>query len=505
MGASFGMRCMLLIIGMLIIGLLPRLAFAHEGTGNPHTDLYTLNSYVEQAIAAIQTGDVEKARAEYAEFDHGWFEIEDGIREHSTQSYRDIENAMGDARFALKQQPVDPAEAQAALQALAAANDAFIDTPGATITGNAQAPAPATATLGSALLKLDGALAALEHGDLAYATAAVDQFRAVWPDVEGRVAAKDGAVYRRAEHLQAQVSAQLKAGDAGRASATLRALKTALQPFAAASLTYGMLDAMSILLREGLEALLIIAALLACLQKSGNADKRCWIWIGAGAGIGAGLIAALATQRLFSALINGANRELIKGITGLLAAGLLFYVSYWLHSKAHLGEWQRYIKGKTNAALATGSLFSLASLAFLLVFREGAETVLFYIGIAPAIALRDLLFGLSIGTMLLILIGFAMIGLGKRLPLKPFFQITSVLIWYLGFKFIGSGIHALQSARVVPETPESWLPTSNVLGLYPTWETTLPQLALLILAIGIVLWTRSIARHSTQINLSANT
>ncbi|HEX6291788.1 MAG TPA: FTR1 family protein [Herpetosiphonaceae bacterium] len=496
------LRAILVICAVL---LMPRVAAAHEGTGNPHQDLYVVNNHVENAIAALRSGDAEQARAEYARFDDEWFEIEDGIRDLSRQSYRDIEDAMSDVRFALNQQPVDPLKAQAALEALVAANDAFIDTAGTAITSGGQDAAPSTLTLGGVLPKLDEALEALARGDLAYASAEVEEFRALWPDVEGVVAANDGAVYRRAEELQAQASAELKAGAAQQAVATLTELKTALQPFAQATLTYGMFDATSILLREGLEALLIIAALLAFLQKSGNADKRRWIWIGGAAGVIASLLAAIAIQQLFSSLITGANRELIEGITGLVAAALLFYVSYWLHSKTHLGGWQRYIKDKTSAALATGSLFSLASLAFLSVFREGAETALFYIGIAPAIALRDLLLGLGLGTAILIVIGVVMIGLGKHLPLKLFFQITSVLIWYLGFKFIGSGIRALQIARVVPETTASWLPSSEVLGLYPTWETTLPQMALVALAIGVVLWMRSLVREADRLNVPAKT
>lgn len=498
------MRRTLLIILVLAGIFMPRLASAHEGTGNPHKDLYDLNSHIEEAMIAIAAGDVAIARAEYAHFDDGWFEIEDGVRDLSRQSYRDIENAMGDAKFALKQEPIDPARATTALETLVAANDAFIDTAGAAITSSGQAPATTAVTLASELSKLDEALGALTTGDLRYARAEVEEFRAVWPDVEGVVSAKDNAAYRRAEELQAQASAQIASGQIQAAIATVTELKQTLQPFTTATLTYGVFDAMSILLREGLEALLIIAALLAFLQKSGNADKRRWIWLGGAAGVVASIIAAIAIQQLFSTLIDGANRELIEGITGLLAAMLLFYVSYWLHSKASLGGWQRYIKDKADAAIATGSLFSLAALAFLSVFREGAETALFYMGIAPAIALRDLLLGIGIGTMALVVLGVIVIGLGKRLPLNPFFQVTSLLIWYLGFKFIGSGIRALQIARVVPETIVSWLPTLDLLGIYPTWETTLPQLALLVLAVVVVLRSRSNAKHAAQINMPAN-
>jgi high-affinity iron transporter len=498
-------RALILLCVFLISIMMPRFAAAHEPTGNPYTDLYELNTHIQEAILAIANGDSARARAEYAHFDDGWFTIEDGVREASKESYRDIETAMGAAKFALKQEPIDPARATAALEALATTNDAFIDTAGAAMIASGQAPASSPITLASELPKLDEALDALQSGDLAYARAEVDEFRTVWPNIEGVVAAKDDSAYQQAKALQAQVAAQIASGQIQPAIETLTQLKTLLQPFAAEKQRYGVFDAMSILLREGLEALLIIAALLAFLQKSGNANKRRWIWLGGAAGILASIAAAIAIQQLFRSLVSGTNRELIKGITGLAAAALLCYVSYWLHSKSSLGGWQRYLKDKTDAALATGSLFSLAALAFLSVFREGAETALFYMGIAPAIALRDLLLGLGIGTVALAIIGVIVIGLGRRLPPQAFFHVTSLLICYLGFKFIGSGIRALQIARVLPETVVSWLPTSELLGLYPTWETTLPQLALLIAAIAIVLWTRSAAKHAAQLNVPANT
>lgn len=468
--------------------------------GNPRHELARINQHVTAAIAALATGDIAAARAEYTAFDNGWFEIEDGVREASRDSYRAIENAMGDAKFALKQDPIDLTKATAALKTLATANTAFIGAAGTT----GAATTTATTTLAAELPKLDEAAAALQGGDLAQAQAKIEAFRRVWPDVEGVVVAKDGAVYHRAEELQAQISAQLQAGQAQAATTTITELKRDLEPFAGATVTYGIFDATSILLREGLEALLIIAALLAFLQKSGHNDKRRWIWIGGGAGIAASILAAVAIQLLFSSFVTGANRELIEGVTGLVAAALLFYVSYWLHSKTHIGGWQRYLKDKTNAAVATGSLFSLASLAFLSVFREGAETALFYMGIAPSIALRDLLMGLAIGSVMLVIIGVLVIGLGKRIPLKPFFQVTSLLIWYLGFKFIGAGIRALQVARVMPETTASWLPSSDLLGLYPTWETTVPQLVLIAIAIGVVLWTRSIAKQTARLSAATH-
>ena len=168
------------------------------------------------------------------------------------------------------------------------------------------------------------------------------------------------------------------------------------------------------------------------------------------------------------------------------AAVMLFYVSYWLHSKARLSVWQTYIRERSTAALAGGSMFSLGMLAMLAVFREGAETAVFYLGIAPSILPSDLAVGLGLGVVALIAVGIATISIGLRLPLRPLFLASSVLIYYLGFKFVGMGLHALQVSGVLPATPAP-LPGSDFLGVYPTWETALPQLLLLIAA-GVVLW-----------------
>jgi len=132
---------------------------------------------------------------------------------------------------------------------------------------------------------------------------------------------------------------------------------------------------------------------------------------------------------------------------------------------------------------------SLALISFLAVFREGAETSLFYIGIAPAIATRDLALGIGLGTVALVAIGVVMLVFGLRIPLRPFFLVSSLLLYYLAFKFIGTGIHALQVSGVLSATPAA-VPSWEPIGLFPTWETTLPQLALLVIAGGVLVFSR---------------
>ncbi|MGI0493779.1 FTR1 family iron permease [Alkalinema pantanalense CENA528] len=253
---------------------------------------------------------------------------------------------------------------------------------------------------------------------------------------------------------------------------------------------YTWLDSFSILLREGMEALLVLIALLAFLDKSGNQHRRIWIWLGAIAGLAMSVIAGFGIQAVVSNVSAlRSNKELLEGVTGLIAAAMLFYVSYWLHSKSALNAWQGYIHEQMTAALETQRVFSLAVLSFLTVFREGGETVLFFLGIAPSISSFDLLLGIGAATGLLAIVTMLMLTLGLKIPLKPFFQITSALIYYLGFKFLGSSVHALQAANLFPLHPIVQLPKIRLLGFYPTWETMAVQAALLLVAVGIFLKT----------------
>lgn len=334
---------------------------------------------------------------------------------------------------------------------------------------------------------LDEASAAIAASDARAASEAMTAFRGTWTSVEGAVKARSAEAYGRIENEMARASAALAATptDLTTARDAVTEMRTQLVPFVGSTASYGVFDAAIILLREGLEALLIVAALLAFLARTGNHAKQRWIWVGSGAGIAASVAVALVITIVFSATESaGADRELLEGGTGLFAAVMLLYMSWWLHSKSNLDEWQRYIRAKGGSALASGSLFGLALIAFLAVFREGAETALFYVGIAPSIAMSDLAVGLAIALVALAAIGAAVIAFGMRIPVRPFFLVTSVLVYYLAFKFLGTGVHALQVAGIMPASPRTWLPDIGILGAFPTVETTAVQAVLLVLALG---------------------
>ncbi|WML46746.1 FTR1 family protein [Neobacillus sp. PS3-34] len=251
---------------------------------------------------------------------------------------------------------------------------------------------------------------------------------------------------------------------------------------------YTYWDAAMILIREGLEALLVVIALMSFVKKSGEDRGRGWIWTGVLSGLGVSIILALIVKFVISSGAFGNNNALIGGWTGVFAAVMLLYMSYWLHSQSNIADWNRYIREKSQTALTTGKLVSLGVLAFLAVFREGTETVLFYIGMASQIKVQSLLIGFLIGAAILGILAYLMVFVGLKLPLRPFFMVSSVIVFYLCIKFTGMGIHSLQLAGLIPTTNSPSIPSIEFFALYPSWESTLPQITLVLVAVLILLF-----------------
>jgi high-affinity iron transporter len=246
-----------------------------------------------------------------------------------------------------------------------------------------------------------------------------------------------------------------------------------------------------ILLREGIEAILIIGALIAFLVKTGAEGRRRDVYLGVGAALAASILTAVLIETVFH--ISVAQQELLEGATMLLAAGVLFYVSYWLLSKMEVARWNHFVRGKVQRALAGGSVLALPTVAFLAVYREGFETVLFYkalfvssgaVGAAIPVAL-----GMLAASVLLAGIYLAISRYGVRIPLKQFFGITGVFLYYMAFVFAGKGILELQGAGVLGVTYVPWAPIIPALGVYGTAEGMLVQGILVLLFVGAIAWT----------------
>lgn len=453
---------------------------------SPGSDLAKANELVGSALRASQRGDLAGAKTFYDQFRKSWLDIEGGVKSQSKTAYKDIEAAMGDVQFALLQNPVDTSKVLDALKALNSVDQKFIN---GGFPADAARASGGSGNLAQVLTLLDQAKAQAQAGDAAGAAATIKQFRQSWLEVEGAVLSQSSQTYAEAEKDMVDAYALLAGSqpDTAKAIAVIDRMQAYLTPIASKT-SYSVFDAATILLREGLEALLVMVALLAFLKKSGHGNKTGWIWGGVGAGLAVSAVLAVLVKLLFGTGAFGNNNFLIAGWTGLFSSIMLVWVSYWLHSKSHISEWNRYIKEQSTAALATGSLMSLGTLSFLAVFREGTETVLFFVGMASSISVRDLLVGLLIGFAILAVLAFVILKLGARIPMRPFFLVSSLLVFYLGFKFLGTGVHGLQLAGLLPATVATYLPSVDALALYPNWQSTAPQLLLLLLAVGS--WVR---------------
>jgi high-affinity iron transporter len=244
------------------------------------------------------------------------------------------------------------------------------------------------------------------------------------------------------------------------------------------------LGSLLIILREGFEAILIVGAIIAYLVKSGNRKSTPPVYWGSLIALGVSVVMAWVLNRITS-VAGGQNQEIIEGATMLLAVAVLFYVSNWMVSKAEAEAWSNYIEGKVQASLARGSVFSLAFAAFLAVFREGAETILFYQALLANTRtyLNMIWAGLGVGAAALVVVYILIRALSIRIPLKPFFLGTSILLFVMSITFAGNGVKELQEGNVIPVTPIPGGISVDILGIYPTLETLVPQIALLGLTV----------------------
>ncbi len=246
------------------------------------------------------------------------------------------------------------------------------------------------------------------------------------------------------------------------------------------------LGAFGIIVREGLEAILVIAAIIAYLVKSGNGKSLKNVYIGALAGVLASFAAAAVLYFVKQAVAGaGMAQELIEGITALIAVCVLFYVSNWMISKAEAAAWTGYIDNKVRSGVEKRSAFTLAFTAFLSVFREGAEVVLFYQPMLQEGNAGMVWAGFGAGVVILVFVYLAITKLSVKLPIKVFFTATSILMAVMCVSFLGSGIKELAEGNLfdltlrVPGIPEN--DVLQIFGIYPYLETLVPQLILSII------------------------
>jgi high-affinity iron transporter len=241
-------------------------------------------------------------------------------------------------------------------------------------------------------------------------------------------------------------------------------------------------SAMVIVLREGLEALLVLAGMAAFLVRTGRRDGLRHLHAGWIAAIALGVLTWWVATRLID--VSGAQREVTEGVTALLASAMLLYVGFWLHSKSHGQRWSAFIRGQVSGALGRGTLWGLSAISFLAVYREVFETVLFYQALVSQGDPAPVAAGFAVGCAVLAVLAWVIVRSSVKLPLGLVFGVSSILLAAFAVVFAGRGVAALQAAGRLPLDPLP-LPAVPWLGLYPNVQGLALQFGLVLLIVFI--------------------
>lgn len=346
--------------------------------------------------------------------------------------------------------------------------------------------------------RLDASLAAYRRGDPREAGAvALEAYLEGFELVERTLGAVDSDLVTRIERAMMEQRRMVGAGapviDVERQVAEIRALlEAAREKLSGDTMSAGAIfsAALLILVREGLEAVLVLAAIFAFLRRAGRDDARRWVhagWLGA---LALGVATWFVSEKLIA--ISGASREVTEGVTALVSAAMLLYVGFWLHDKMHAQAWQKFIRGRVGGALDSGTVATLATVSFLAVYREVFETVLFYQALSAQAGPEGhaaLVGGVAVGFALLAALAVLILRFSARLPVGAFFGASAMLLAVLAVVFTGQGVAALQEAGWLQATPVGHLRVA-MLGIFPTAQSLGAQAAVIAIIAAALAWMR---------------
>ncbi|NCT22723.1 ferrous ion permease EfeU [Bacillus subtilis subsp. subtilis] len=471
-------------LALILFSLLMVFGSAAHAEDDPIAALIQLN---KQMIKSVKDGDMDSAQQTFETFKAKWKKEEPSIKKENLSSHSEMDANI--AMISLSFINQDARKLKTQLEELASHLETYQQAVVLKKTSSGQSRASLTAYIQS----LKDTKQFIEKKQLDEASSAIDNLVTSWLAVEGDVVSQSKEAYTTSEENLALMKAEI-GSHPEKVSKQIDEMIQLLEPIASSS--YSWWDAALIPVREGMEALLVIGALLTMTKKARVTRYSTWIWGGASAGMAVSLAAGIGVTVLFSSSVFGENNFLLGGVTGVLSAVMLLYVGVWLHRNASMDKWREKINIQKSQALKKRSLLSFALIAFLAVVREGLETVIFFIGLVGKLPLTELIGGTAAGLIVLVIVGVLMIKLGMRIPLKPFFLLSMAVVLYMCVKFLGTGVHSLQLAGILPSDAESWLPSVSVLGIYPSVYSTIPQmLILLFLLIALV---SEAAKHFTN-------
>ncbi|MCY8245288.1 ferrous ion permease EfeU [Bacillus inaquosorum] len=471
-------------LALILFSLLMVFGSAAHAEDDPIAALIQLN---KQMIESVKDGDIDSAQQTFETFKAKWKKEEPSIKKENLSSHSKMDSNIAMISLSFINQDADKLKTQ--LEELSSHLETFQQAVVLKKTSSGQSRASLTAYIQS----LKDTKQLIQKNQLDQASSAIDNLITSWLAVEGDVVSQSKEAYTTSEENLALMKAEIDSHPE-KVSKQIDEMIQLLEPIASSS--YSWWDAALIPIREGMEALLVIGALLTMTKKARVTRSSTWIWGGASAGLVVSLAAGIGVTLLFSSNIFGENNFLLGGVTGVLSAVMLLYVGVWLHRNASMDKWREKINTQKSQALKKRSLLSFGLIAFLAVVREGLETVIFFIGLVGKLPLTELIVGTAAGLIVLVIVGVLMIKLGMRIPLKPFFLLSMAVVLYMCVKFLGTGVHSLQLAGILPSDAESWLPSVSVLGIYPSVYSTVPQL--LILLFLLIVLVSEAAKHFTN-------
>ncbi|HJF22254.1 FTR1 family iron permease [Mammaliicoccus lentus] len=426
---------------------------------------------IKEMGTAISNKDFDKAVVINNKLNSTWTNNEKIVREEDIGRYGKIETALMFIRIELTKDKIEQGSAQMQVDQLKKELDDYH--------AGKQSDAKTSNQDVTVLNEyLDEAIRNIKNNKLSKTKQDLQSFIVAWPNVENEIGTRNGELYTKIEQKIPQYVGQINESNKDDIQAELETLNQEIKSTISKA-GYTFWDAALILLREGVEALLIIMALLTVTRKTEQTKASKWIMSGSLLGI----ILSIALAFIFKAIFEnlGSTRELTEGIVGICSVILMVIVGAWLHSKSSLESWEKFINKNMDKAMSTGSLLTFGLVAFLSVFREGAETIIFYLGIVGKISTWYLILGILVAVFILILIAVFFNQITKWIPIHRLFFIMSLFIFLLAFKILGVSVHTLQILNILPQHTINHLPFIDLIGLYPTYETVIPQLILIVI------------------------
>lgn len=335
--------------------------------------------------------------------------------------------------------------------------------------------------------ELDKAIAGINDNDLDKADASLSQFVKIWPYVEGKIQTKNSSLYTKIEDKIPYYQSILDQSNKDRVKKGLQELNSEIKDTVGQG-EYSFVDIMIIFLREGIEVLLIIMTLTTMTRKV--KDVKGTSSVVGGALLGLILSIGLGITFIYTIGNNGVVREGMEAILGIVAVVLMYVVGIWMHRRSNAQRWNEMIQSMYNNAMSNGNLILLGTIGLISVLREGVEVIIFYMGMIGSITTKDFILGIGLAIIILIIFAFAFRFIVKLIPVGFIFRVLSILIFVMTFKMLGVSIQKLQLLGYMPQHSIEGLPTLSWIGFYPSVETIIAQVILIILILGFVLYNR---------------